>query len=110
MNLKEFTKTVLTEVITGIQEAQKDEGIGNCIAPTKIGGHDFAKNARVASNSRIVSTIIDFDVAITVENNAEASGGANLSVAGFGLKANGGTSSKDTTVSRVQFAIPIRFP
>ena len=110
MELNEFVKTVLSEVVSGIREAQEIDGVGAFIVPAGIGGHNYADHPRVSIKARLSSTIIDFDIAVTAEEGKSTSGGGGLKVAGIGAKLDGTSSSKDTHVSRIQFAIPILLP
>jgi len=109
MNLDEFVKEVLSQIVSGIRHAQSVEG-GAYIVPASDGGHEYAKHSRVSSNARYKSTIVDFDIALTVEDSSKGVGGGSLKVFSFGAKAEGEVTSKDTTVSRIQFAIPIMLP
>ena len=110
MDLDEFIKTALVQVVSGIRSAQEVDGVGAFVVPGGDGGHKYPNNARVASNARLKSTIIDFDVAVTVENADKTSGSGGLKVAGIGADLKGETTSKDTKVSRIQFGIPIMLP
>ena len=64
----------------------------------------------MSSSARIKSTIVDFDIALTVEVSSKGSGGGGLKVFGIGANVQGELASKDTTVSRIQFAVPILLP
>jgi hypothetical protein len=110
MNLDEFVKTALVNILTGIRQAQETEVVGAFVVPAGIGGHDFAKHARLLNAARLTSTIVDFDIAVTVEDGSSVGGGGGLRIAGFGAKVEGSTSSKDVSVSRIQFAIPVLLP
>jgi hypothetical protein len=109
MDLDEFIKEVLVEVVSGIRDAQQAEG-GAFIVPCSDGGHEYANHARFSSSGRLKSTIVDFDIALTVEDSAKAEGGGGLKVWGIGANVAGERSPKDTTVSRIQFSIPILLP
>ena len=109
MNLSEFVKEVLTEIVAGVRAAQEAEG-GAFIVPAGDGGHNYAKHDRFASQARLKSTIVDFDIALTVEDSSKAGASAGLKVWSIGANAAGERTSKDTTVSRVQFAVPILLP
>ena len=78
--------------------------------PSGDGGHEYPKNARVSSSARLKSTIIDFDIAVTVETTDKASGSGGLKIAGIGASLEGGTSSRDATVNRIQFGVPVLLP
>lgn len=109
MNLNEFVREVLTEIISGIRGAQEAEG-GAFIVPSGDGGHEYAKHSRVSSSAHMKSTIVDFDIALTAEDSSKTAGGGGLKVVGIGANVQGESSSRDTTVSRIQFAIPILLP
>ncbi len=109
MNLEKFVKEVLTEIVSGIRGAQKVKG-GAFIVPAGDGGHEYAKHPRVSSSAHIKSTIVDFDIALTVEDSSKGSDGGGLKVFGTGANVQGEAASRDTTVSRIQFAIPILLP
>ena len=74
MNLDEFVKEVLSQIISGIRSAQEAEG-GAFVVPSGDGGHDYAKHPRVSSSGRIKSTIVDFDIALNRTNPSSRSHG-----------------------------------
>ena len=111
MDLDEFVKEVLTKIVSGIRKAQEEEGAGAFIVPDGDGGHEYAKHSRVASNARLKSTIVDFDIALTVEESGKTTGGGSLKVASIlGANVAGETASKDTKISRIQFGVPVLLP
>lgn len=110
MELDEFITTALVKVLSGIREAQNEESVGAFVVAGNDGGHEYPKNSRVSSSARLKSTIIDFDVAITVESSDKTGGGGGLKIAGIGADIKGESASKDTRVSRVQFGVPILLP
>jgi hypothetical protein len=110
MELDEFITSALVKVLSGIREAQNEENVGAFVVAGSDGGHEYPKNARVSSSARLKSTIIDFDVAITVESSDKTGGGGGLKIAGIGADIKGESASKDTRVSRIQFGVPIMLP
>jgi hypothetical protein len=109
MQLREFIKTVMTEIVEGVRDAQDQNG-GAFIVPAGDGGHKYADHPRFAASARMKSTIVDFDVAITAEDAAKIEGGAGIKVLSIQFGAKGENSTKDTTVSRIQFAVPLLLP
>jgi hypothetical protein len=109
MELNEFVQEVLTQIITGIRGAQAASG-GAYVVPGGDGGHDYARHPRVSSSGRLKSTIVDFDIALTVEESGKAGGSGGLKVFGMGANIEGEKASRDSTVSRIQFAVPILLP
>jgi hypothetical protein len=109
MQLREFIKSVLTEIVDGVRDAQDRNG-GAFVVPAGDGGHKYAEHPRFSNSARLKSTIVDFDVAITAEDTDTIEGGAGIKVMSIQFGGKGEASSKDTTVSRIQFAIPLLLP
>ncbi|MDN7176938.1 hypothetical protein M0D69_02655 [Caballeronia sp. SEWSISQ10-4 2] len=97
--MNEFVKEVLTEIVAGVRGAQDAEG-GAFIVPSGDGGHKYADHDRFSSSARIKSTVVDFDIALTVEESGKTVGGGQIKVRGIGARVKGERSSKDATVSR----------
>lgn len=109
MQLREFIKEVLTQIVDGVRDAQEPNG-GAFVVPGGDGGHKYADHPRFAASARLKSTIVDFDVAVTAEDAGKIGGGAGVKVMSIRFGATGETMTKDTTVSRVQFAVPLLLP
>ncbi len=112
MDLKEFIKTALVDIVEGIEEARltldKKE---NYICPPM--GPAYADKFGIQLNSfnGIYYQQAEFDVAVTVETKAD--GGAKTSVKVLGLfEANigGNVSSNNAAVSRIKFHVPLGLP
>jgi hypothetical protein len=110
MDLREFVHGALRDVVLGIQDAQREQDIGGHIAPKSIGGHSFPEDSGVSFSGRIVSTVMRFDVAVTAEQGKTGGGAAGLRITVVEAKLGGEVQVKDTTVSRIQFAVPILMP
>jgi hypothetical protein len=110
MEIREFVRDVLTEIIEGIAEAQNRVGVGGYVAPDAIGSHQFAADSGVYHSSRIISTAVKFDMAVTAETSREGGTGAKLRVAVFEADIGGKIDAKNTQVSRIQFSVPILMP
>jgi len=110
MDLREFVHGALKDVVQGIQDAQKEEGIGNYIAPEMIGSHQFPADSGVSHSSRFISTVMQFDVAVTAERGKTGGGSAGIRIAVVEAKLGGEAETKDTTVSRIRFSVPVLMP
>ncbi len=110
MELDEFVNSVLVSILSGVKRAQTDATVGAYVVPGADGGHQYPNNARVAYNARIKSTIVDFDVAVTVESSGVSGGSGGLKIAGIGAGFKGESTTKDARVSRIQFGVPIMLP
>lgn len=99
MDLTEFVKETLTQIVAGVTQAQSGiEEQGGAVAPVFQQGKEQGL------------TQVDFDVAVVV-SSTDTTGG-KLQVAFWGLKAGGGASSQasEQTTSRVRFKVPVQLP
>src|SRR6266498_573192 len=110
MELREFVRDALVNVIQGIKEAQKLERIGGYVAPDGIESHQFPPNTGVVNNQRITSTVMQFDVAVTAERSKGGGAETGVRIAVVEAKIGGKVQLKDIQVSRVQFSVPIILP
>ena len=89
MELKEFVKKVLTDLVQAVEEAR---------SPSPRDMHLFDKENKT----------VEFDIAVTVEDTDKASGKAGIRVLQF-IETGGDVSKeiKNSTVSRVKFGVYI---
>ncbi len=103
MELQEFVRDTIRQVIKGIQVAKDElatEGVWAAINP----------NWKDTPMSEKHILAIDFDVAVTVVegNQSEADGGIKLGiqVVSLGLGTKDRTSTETSSVSRIKFSVP----
>ena len=90
MELKEFTKTVLKELLEAVEEVRKEA----------------SRDLRLISNT--TNRTVEFDVAVTVENEVHGKATGGIKVLNFmQVQGDSGGTSKNATVSRVKFGIDI---
>lgn len=92
MNVEEFVKETLLQVLRGVRDAK---------SIAKADG-DLGDVALRSSDEQLVK----FDIAIVASEGSERSGG--IQVAGIGGTAKG--ASHEESTSRIQFSVPIRLP
>ena len=98
MNVDEFVKTTLSQIIQGVEdaarhvEAQSDDGKINPEQP-RAGGGPF-------------TTIIDFDIAVTATESTDVGGGITV----LGVGAKGTTKRGSRSISRIKFSVPVVLP
>ena len=90
MELKEFVKKVLTDLVDAVEETRASS----------------SRDMRLSGNQD--SRTVEFDIAISAEESSGASGKAGVRVLEF-IQAGGDLSeqTKNSTVSRVKFGIDI---
>lgn len=119
MELKEFIKETLIEIIKGVDEAKNSlNKDGSLICPpiprfdhNQTSSHKMTHNGLFCEN-------VEFDLAVTVEEKsskkveAEAAGkGEFLKVIGVSASMNGvyDNSNNNMTTNRIKFKVPIAF-
>jgi hypothetical protein len=119
MELKDFIKETLCDIIRGLREAQEVEGVGSFISPRGAGGGrqqparaHFPENRGVSQSSdgQITTTVIEFDLAVAAESSQTESGKGELKVAVLNAGIEGETTNKNAAANRVKFAIPVALP
>ena len=90
MELKEFIKETLVEIIGGVEDSQAAISQGSVVG-TRQDSHQA----------------VDFDVAVTTSTSTE--GGGKVSVVGIGSAGLEGSTSSEA-VTRIKFTIPIDLP
>lgn len=97
MNIEEFVRDSLVQIVKGVQQAQ--EAVG-----------DSARiNPRFGSHNQIKWSDVSFDIAVTATESSEVSGSVRvLGPVKFGV--GGGTTAADSNVSRLQFTVPLVLP
>lgn len=111
VSLQHFVRDTLIQVTNGIREAQATPDVGALVAPSNIGGMKFPADSGVYFEARIIATTVKFDVAVTAETKADGKSGVDVSVLSvLSAKLGGEIGSRDMTVSRIQFAVPLVMP
>jgi len=119
MNLEEFVKITLEQIISGVKKAQESTKLQNkhpsdadLVNPAIMYSADSApKGKYFATVQRNLVHFVEFDVAVSADSSTEAKGGFSLKVAGLGgVGAGAGGTEKESTISRVKFNVPIQLP
>ena len=113
MELREFISDVFASIIAGVSDAEaaaKEHGaVINPRGETTVYGRggDMRTETKVKTYEH---QSVDFDVALTVESSNSKDAGGKIAVMSAGLGGNVASSSKNSSVSRIKFSIPIILP
>jgi hypothetical protein len=112
MQLKDFIKESLTQLIEGIAETQDTKLPHRAEISPYIPIENYkTSGTRVgAFYSKQYVTMIKFDIAVTAEETTGTKGGIGVVAGIFALGSQGKTDNKDSSISRIQFEIPIILP
>ena len=113
MELKDFVKETLTQIAQGVQESiipvQESGGYVNPATRTNTKNTDNSHFASMPNGQNIF--LVDFDVAITVEEDVGANAEAKLKVASFlSIGGGGDTSNKNSATNHISFKVPLAIP
>lgn len=113
MELKEFIKTALADIVSAVRETQEEVKEYATIAPLMSRGE---KESSVLMKDGVAHVSnIDFDVAVTAETKENTENGlkAGIKVAGilnFGVGSKGDATESSQSISRIRFSIPVLLP
>ena len=115
MNLKEFVAETLRQIMDGVTEAKKyGSEVGAEVNPSgNLGRFDRMPEGviyRQTENGGQYAQDVSFDVAVTTVEESQSKGGAKLAVAVFSVGGGKQSASTNSSVSRVQFTVPVFLP
>lgn len=115
MEIKDFVRDTLVQIVTGIDEANKTlVSLDSFVASSNMAG----LNCMHTSKNKVPHYVanVDFDIAVTTEQTNTAKDGVKfgISVVGVGLGMDLGSEHKgenqNQTISRIKFSLPLALP
>ena len=112
MELKNFISQALTSIVEGVVEAQKKaEPHGAFINPGGLTRTVKASDDALWDNAtNNFARMVNFDVAVTVEEGTKTNAKIGVVAGVFNLGAGGASENKELAVSRIQFGVPLLLP
>ena len=109
MELKEFIKTTLTEIVEAVKETQATvKDMGAIVAPTMP--HAIATKTICVDENNLLISQVDFNVAVTAGSSNTLNGDAKAGIRVLSTSIKGQTEERNEVVSRVAFSIPVILP
>lgn len=113
MELKDFVKETLVQITQGVHESivqvRESGGYTNPAVRTNTKSSDSSHFANLGFGRNVF--LVDFDVAVSVEEGTGTNAGAKLNVASLlTLGAGGESANKSTATNRISFKVPIALP
>jgi hypothetical protein len=106
MELKDFIKGTLTEIIEAITESQAAiKGTGAVINP-----HQYGKTEKSYTGDNIQIFEIEFDVGVTISDSSGSKAGIGIFMAGLGVGTKGELKESNISQNRIKFQIPVAYP
>ncbi|TAL40007.1 MAG: hypothetical protein EPN97_01295 [Alphaproteobacteria bacterium] len=100
MDLSDFVKSSLVEIIKGVAEA---------INETQGQNHRGVVNPALGHTSHSNAEPVNFDIAVTIEETGDVKAPGHIRVLGGRASADGKIAT-NTAVSRISFAVPVAWP
>jgi len=113
MELKNFVTSILTEIIEGVRDAQildrpAHEGEVNPLLSSSPA--EILKQGYLLTRYGEPMHIVKFDVAVTTQEGSGTKGGLGIFVGPIGIGAQGDSTFSNSSVSRIQFEVPVSLP
>ena len=110
MNLREFIKTALTEIVAAVAEARNEaEKHGATIGSDPPYGHLQEAQVITDGHGRPIS-YVEFDIALAEASAKDTKGGIGVFLGSVGLGSQGASHGESSSHSRIKFSVPIVFP
>ena len=110
MELQEFIKTALVEIVAGVSEASKaSKEHGGSVGSMMLFGYTKENKILTDQNGRPVSTV-EFDIALAEGSSKDTKGGIGVYLGAVGLGSQGGSHGESSTHSRIKFSVPVILP
>lgn len=113
MELKTFISETLGAIVEGVVAAQAHaEQHGALVNPGNLmrNGGAVSNDAIWDNRNNNYARLVSFDVALVVEGTEKANAKIGVVSGLFNAKADGGVENKESSNSRIQFAIPLLLP
>jgi hypothetical protein len=114
IDLKDFMKAALQQITEAASEFQSEQGENGATlmpAPSVTGTSDNITNSGfLPLGGRKYATIVNFDVAITVDESESASAGGGIKILPFRVEGETGATAAQSSASRIQFPVTLHIP
>lgn len=111
MELKEFVKSTIAQIIDAVDELntmyQDKDAVVNPATPYKNNKESKAFNTKEGYRQ---ITDIEFDLTVSVEDAKDSSGRVNVLACVIGGDASRSHTEGSSSVSRVKFSVPVMLP
>ena len=110
MNLQEFIRTALTDIVAGVADASKTaQEHGGSIGSMRLYGHVKENKVITDEKDNPVATV-EFDIALAEASSKDTKGGIGVYLGAVGLGSQGASHGEASTHSRSKFSVPVVLP
>lgn len=110
MELQEFIKTALTEIVSGVAEASEAAAeLGGSVGTMRLYGY-VKENKVVTNENDMPVSMIDFDIVLAETTGTNTKGGIGVYLGAVGLGSQGASHGETSNHSRIKFSVPVVLP
>lgn len=110
MNIQEFIKTSITEIVLGVADARDAiEGYGAKAGSDRVYGNTKENKILTDGDGRQV-TSVEFDIALTSADSTDTKGGIGVFLGAVGVGSQGASHGESSSHSRIKFKVPVFLP
>jgi hypothetical protein len=110
IDIKTFVAQSITQICQGVAEATRNTTtLGAAVSPKGI-NFTSSGQAHLDPNMAANVRVIDFDIAVSVNNSAGNQAAVGLFVAAVGFNSGGNSENDKASTSRIRFSVPVCLP
>jgi hypothetical protein len=110
MELQEFIKMALTEIVAGVAEASDAAAsLGGSVGTIELYGQ-VKENKVVTNDKGMPVAMVDFDIALAETAGTDTKGGIGVYLGAVGLGSQGASHGETSSHSRIKFSVPVILP
>ncbi len=111
MELKEFTKQTLLQIIEGVKEAQNEALVKDAyINPVNLYTNKDDNTYVKINDKNIQVTDVNFEVEVSTIDENEKEGGAGIFVGSFKIGTRKSDTDKAIATNKITFTVPLALP
>jgi len=111
MELKTFVAETLKQLIDGVKASQEyAQKEGAVINPSERLRFSDNNKYAISGTTGLQAQIIDFDIAVSVQESDQYKGGIGIFVGPVGIGTQGHAEFVDRSVNRIKFSLPVFLP
>lgn len=110
MNLRDFIREALVEIVAGVDAARSEVAKhGSLAGSDQIHGHTQEAGILNDAQGRTVS-MVEFDIALANADSKDTKGGIGVFLGSVGLGSQGASHGETSSHSRIKFSVPLVLP
>lgn len=106
MDIKDFVENTLLQIVQGVNSAnEKLKDTGAIISSKNV--RPLREGTTYNSSTSDLVNLIEFDIAVTVNEKDTANGGMGIKIAGISIGGGLQNETANQSISKIKFSIPL---